>query len=64
MINVGGAYIGSEIKGTDATSAMIGTGVGTAAGTVAGKVVGGTLPNSISGSIKESFGAVAGSAVS
>jgi hypothetical protein len=64
VINVGGAYIGSQIKGTDATSSMIGAGVGTAAGTVAGKVVGGSLPKSISDPVKENFGAVAGSAVS
>ncbi len=32
VISVGGAYIGSQVKGTDSTSAMIGAGVGAAAG--------------------------------
>nr|WP_237391196.1 VENN motif pre-toxin domain-containing protein [Cedecea sulfonylureivorans] len=37
-VSIGGAYIGSTIKGEDPTNAMIGAGVGTAAGSVAGKI--------------------------
>lgn len=38
-ISVGGAYVGSTIKGEDPTNAMIGAGVGVVAGAGAGKVV-------------------------
>lgn len=37
-ISVGGAYVGSTIKGEDPTNAMIGAGVGSAAGSLAGKI--------------------------
>lgn len=64
IINVGGAYVGSEIKGTDATSAMTGAAMGTAVGPVAGKVASGSLPKPIAEPVKQNLGAVAGSAVS
>ena len=63
-ISVSGAYVGSQVKGTDPTGAMIGAGVGTAAGAVAGKVVKDSLPSSVPNSLRENFSAIVGSATS
>ncbi|OLU22203.1 hypothetical protein BVH03_25305 [Pseudomonas sp. PA15(2017)] len=63
-VSIGGAYVGSQIKGTDPVGAMVGAGVGAAAGAATGKFVKDSLPNSISNSLKETLGAVAGSAIS
>ncbi|WP_172730874.1 hypothetical protein [Pluralibacter gergoviae] len=38
-ISVGGAYVGSTIKGEDPTNSMIGAGIGSVAGSGAGKVI-------------------------
>ena len=37
-VSMGGAYVGSEIKGTDSTSAVIGAGVGAVSGAGVGKI--------------------------
>ncbi|MBV7562934.1 DUF637 domain-containing protein [Pseudomonas sp. sia0905] len=63
-LSVSGAYVGSQVKGTDPTNAMIGAGVGTAAGAVAGKVVKDSLPSSVPNSLRENFSAIVGSATS
>ncbi len=63
-LSVSGAYVGSQVKGTDPTNAMIGAGVGTAAGAVAGKAVKDSLPSSVPNSVRENFSAIVGSATS
>lgn len=63
-ISIGGAYVGSTIKGEDPTNAMIGAGVGAAAGSGASKVVTDKLKPIISGSGAEVTGSVVGSLTS
>ncbi|MBH2759921.1 hypothetical protein [Serratia ureilytica] len=48
-VSVGGAYVGSTIKGEDPTNAMIGAGIGSVAGSGASKVVTDQLKPIISG---------------
>ena len=57
-VSVGGAYVGSTIKGEDPTNAMIGAGVGSAIGSGAGKVtenvsseIGGAVVGSITSEV-------------
>ncbi len=61
VINVGGAYIGSQIKGTDATSSMIGAGVGSALGYGTGKVLSDKLKEVIPDGAAENLGNLGGS---
>ncbi|CNJ09735.1 adhesin/hemagglutinin [Yersinia intermedia] len=63
-ISVGGAYVGSTIKGEDPTNAMIGAGVGSVAGSGTSKVVTDKLNPIISGPGAEVTGAVVGSLTS
>ncbi|WP_186378046.1 hypothetical protein [Yersinia kristensenii] len=60
-ISVGGAYVGSTIKGEDPTNAMIGAGVGSAAGAAGGKVVADKLKPIISNGAAETIGNIGGS---
>lgn len=63
VINMGGAAIGSGIKGEDPTNSVIGAGFGSVAGSVGGKVVDALSPvtNQVT---KDVVGAVTGSATS
>ncbi|WP_253718559.1 hemagglutinin repeat-containing protein [Serratia marcescens] len=63
-VSVGGAYVGSTIKGEDPTNAIIGAGVGSVAGSGASKVVTDQLKPIISGPAAEVTGAVVGSLTS
>ncbi|HFD3890539.1 VENN motif pre-toxin domain-containing protein [Serratia nevei] len=63
-VSVGGAYVGSTIKGEDPTNAMIGAGVGSAAGIGAGKVVTDKLKPIISDGSAELIGAGTGAITS
>uniref|UniRef100_UPI0036F1E500 VENN motif pre-toxin domain-containing protein n=1 Tax=Yersinia aleksiciae TaxID=263819 RepID=UPI0036F1E500 len=60
-ISVGGAYVGSTIKGEDPTNAMIGAGFGSAAGAAGGKVVADKLKPIISNGAAETIGNIGGS---
>ncbi len=60
-ISVGGAYVGSTIKGEDPTNAMIGAGFGSAAGAAGGKVVADKLKPIISNGSAETIGNIGGS---
>lgn len=70
-LSIGGAYVGSTIKGEDPASAMAGAAVGTAIGAGTGKVVTDKVKPVVSDSVAEIIGAgsgavsseVAGSAV-
>lgn len=62
-INMGGAAVGSGIKGEDATNSVIGAGVGSVAGSAGGKVVDALSP--VTDQVtKDVVGAVTGSAAS
>ena len=63
-VSVGGAYVGSTIKGEDPTNAMIGAGVGSVAGSGAGKVVTDKLKPIISDGSAELIGAGTGAITS
>ena len=63
-ISMGGAYVGSQIKGEDATAPVIGAGIGAVVGTGTGKVVSNTLPKNTNEGVKEVLGNITGSAVS
>lgn len=63
VINMGGAAIGSGIKGEDPTNNVIGAGFGSVAGSVGGKVVD-VLSPVANQSTKDVIGAVTGSAAS
>ncbi|BEI03668.1 hemagglutinin repeat-containing protein [Edwardsiella ictaluri] len=60
-ISVGGAYVGSTLKGEDPTNAMIGAGIGSAVGSVAGKVVTEQLKPVVSNGVAETIGNIGGS---
>ena len=60
-VSVGGAYVGSTIKGEDPTNAMIGAGVGSAAGSGVGKVVTDKLKPVVPGSATDLTGDIFGS---
>ena len=61
---MGGAYIGSQVKGTDSGGAVVGAGVGAVVGGVTGKVTSNLLPGNVSKPVRDTFEAVTGSAVS
>lgn len=63
-ISVGGAYVGSTIKGEDPTNAMIGAGIGAGAGSGASKVVTDQLKPIISHGAAETVGNIGGSLAS
>ena len=63
-VNMGGAYIGSQVKGTDAGSAVVGAGVGTAVGSGLNKGVNRTLPKNMSDKVKSFIGSILGNYVS
>lgn len=63
-ISIGGAYVGSTIKGEDPQNAMIGAGLGSAAGSGVGKVVTDNLKPIVSDNISEAAGTALGSVVS
>ncbi|VEI63192.1 Uncharacterised protein [Serratia rubidaea] len=63
-ISVGGAYVGSTIKGEDPTNAMIGAGVGAAAGSGTSKVVTDKLKPILSGEAADLTGNIFGSGAS
>lgn len=59
-VNMGGAYIGSQVKGTDAGSAVVGAGVGSVLGHGAGKILGDKAKAITPGGAGESLGALGG----
>ena len=63
-ISVSGAYVGSQVKGTDSTGAMIGAGAGAAIGTLGGKMMSEQLNKFIPGSVGELGGSVTSSVLS
>ncbi|HEJ7840477.1 TPA: hemagglutinin repeat-containing protein [Serratia marcescens] len=63
-VSVGGAYVGSTIKGEDPTNAMIGAGVGSVAGSGAGKVIGDKLKPIVTDNTADTLGAIGGAFVS
>ncbi|WP_133539791.1 hypothetical protein [Thiopseudomonas denitrificans] len=63
-ISMGGAYVGSQIKGEDATAPVIGAGVGAAAGYVGGKHIENKVKNTLPGKSSEISGVVAGESIS
>ncbi|WP_051424488.1 DUF637 domain-containing protein [Pseudomonas sp. URMO17WK12:I4] len=60
-LSVSGAYVGSQVKGTDPTGAMIGAGVGAAAGSVVGKSISDYSSKLVPKSSSEVIGAAVGS---
>ena len=63
-LSVSGAYVGSQVKGTDPTGAMIGAGAGAAVGTLGGKITSEQLNKFIPGSVGELGGSVTSSVLS
>ncbi len=63
-LSVSGAYVGSQVKGTDPTGAMIGAGAGAAIGTLGGKITSEQLNKFIPGSVGELGGSVTSSVLS
>ncbi|BEO28406.1 16S rRNA endonuclease CdiA [Serratia marcescens] len=63
-VSVGGAYVGSTIKGEDPTNAMIGAGVGSVAGSGAGKAIGDKLKPIVTDNTADTLGAIGGAFVS
>ncbi|HAT4983607.1 TPA: hypothetical protein I9786_001981 [Serratia marcescens] len=63
-VSVGGAYVGSTIKGEDPTNAMIGAGVGSVAGSGAGKVIGDKLKPIVTDNTADTLGAIGDAFVS
>lgn len=63
-VNIGGVWLGSKLKGEDATGAVIGAAVGTVAGTKGGKIITDKLaPVVISPVASEIGGAIGGTVV-
>ncbi|WP_241587241.1 hemagglutinin repeat-containing protein [Rosenbergiella epipactidis] len=54
--NVGGAYVGAKLQGTDVLPSMVGAGFGTAVGTGTGKVIVNKVQPIVSGSVAEIIG--------
>ncbi|MBG6286904.1 hemagglutinin repeat-containing protein [Pseudomonas nitroreducens] len=51
--NMGGAYIGSQVKGADPLPAVIGAGVGAVGGSAAGKALGNGIASEVSATVRE-----------
>ncbi len=61
-VNIGGAWLGSKLKGEDATGAVIGAAVGTVAGVKGGEyLTGKVIANGISPVTSEIIGTIGGS---
>ncbi|WP_350307332.1 hypothetical protein [Photorhabdus viridis] len=61
-VNIGGAWLGSKLKGEDATGAVIGAAVGTVAGAKGGEyLTGKVIANGISPVTSEIIGTIGGS---
>ncbi|WP_363319438.1 glycine zipper domain-containing protein [Pseudomonas sp. Bi70] len=60
-LSVSGAYVGSQVKGTDPAGAMIGAGVGAAAGSVVSKSISDYSSKLVPKSSSEVVGAAVGS---
>ncbi|AFJ46810.1 hypothetical protein [Shimwellia blattae] len=63
-INIGGAAIGSRIKGEDPTNSVIGTGFGSVLGSGTGKAISGIIGSSVKESTTEVISAIGGSVAS
>ncbi|MCB5300597.1 VENN motif pre-toxin domain-containing protein, partial [Yersinia intermedia] len=63
-INMGGADLGSAVKGEDPTNSTIGAGVGSVLGSVGGTIIKGSTSTVAKGSISDLTGAVGGSYIS
>lgn len=63
-VSVGGAYVGSTIKGEEPTNAMIGAGVGSVAGSGVSKVVTDQLKPIVTNGAAETIGNIGGSLAS
>ena len=63
-VSMGGAYIGSQVKETDAGSAVVGAGVGTVVGIGAGKFLGNKVSTVVPEQAAGALGAVAGAVTS
>ncbi|CNL21795.1 adhesin [Yersinia frederiksenii] len=63
-INMGGAALGSAVKGEDPTNSTIGAGVGSVLGSVGGTIIKGSTSTVAKESISDLTGAVAGSYIS
>ena len=62
--NMGGAYVGSQIKGEDPVQSAISAGVGSALGYSGGKVVSKNIPDQVSKGLKDTASSVSGSVIS
>ncbi|MFR0688903.1 VENN motif pre-toxin domain-containing protein [Enterobacterales bacterium AE_CKDN230030158-1A_HGKHYDSX7] len=51
--NMGGAYIGSQVKGADPLPAVLGAGVGAVGGSAAGKALGNGIASEVSSTVRE-----------
>ena len=63
-VSMGGAYVGSEVKGMDSTNSVIGAGAGAAAGYVGGKNIESKVKAALPGKGAEISGAVTGEVIS
>ncbi|WP_241576664.1 hypothetical protein [Rosenbergiella collisarenosi] len=61
VINMGGAAIGSGIKGEDPTSSVIGAGFGSLGGSGTSAVISGALGSSVKAGASEAISAIGGS---
>lgn len=64
IVNLGGAYVGSQIKGEDPVQSAISAGVGSALGYSGGKVVSKNIPDQVSKGLKDTASSVSGSVIS
>ncbi len=63
-VSMGGAYLGSEVKGMDSTNSVIGAGVGAASGAGVGKVWGNKASTVMPKKVSEILGMTAGAVTS
>ncbi len=63
VINIGGAYLGSTIKGESPVGPMVGAGLGTAAGALGGWGISYKLAPTASQTVSEAAGAIGGSII-
>ena len=61
VTNMGGSYIGAQVKGADPVPAVIGAGIGAGAGSLAGKAIGAGVSSEVSAGVREQLEAVGGS---